>query len=75
MQFQHGPRDEPDSTPGILDSVLLAVIADRMECFSEGPFRTRENALVKTKVQEAMFWLRERADARAKRGVLGKAII
>lgn len=71
IQYQKGPRNEPASTPGILDSVLLAIVADRMEAFQAGPFASRENALVLTKVQEALHWLRHRADDRAARSVLG----
>jgi len=74
IQFQQGPRGEAYSKPGVIDNVLLAIIADRMECFNAGPYSCRENALVLTHVQEAMFWLRHRADTRAKRGVLGKNV-
>lgn len=72
IQYQRGPRNEPGSTPGVLDSVLLAIVADRMRCFNEGPYRARENALVLTKTEEALHWLKHRADERARRGVLGK---
>lgn len=72
IQYQRGPRNEPDSTPGVLDSVLLAIVADRMRAFNAGPFGCRENALVLTKVEEALHWLKHRADERARRGVLGK---
>ena len=72
IQYQKGPRHEAGSTVGVLDSVLLAIVADRMRAFQAGPFSCRENALVLTKVEEALHWLKHRADARAKRGVLGK---
>jgi hypothetical protein len=71
IQYQRGPRNEEGSVPGVLDSVLLAIVADRMAAFQAGPFSSRENALVLTKVQEAMHWLKHRADERARRGVLG----
>lgn len=74
IQFQHGPRDEPGSVPGILDSVLLAIIEDRMACFQAGPFADRLNAIVATHVQTARLFLKERADQRARRGVLGKNV-
>ena len=74
MQFWHGPRHEPGSQPGILDAVLLAIVIDRMRCFNEGPLRARENALVLTKSEEALHWLKHRADERARRGVLGQAV-
>lgn len=71
ITYQTGPRDVEGSTPGLLDGVLLAIVADRMEAFNAGPFKSRENALVLTHVQDAMNWLWRRAFDRAKRGVLG----
>ena len=72
IQYQNGPRNEAGSTPGVLDSVLLAIVIDRMRAFQAGSFSCRENALVLTKAEEALHWLKHRADARARRGVLGK---
>lgn len=72
IQYQKGPRAEEDSTPGVLDSVLLAIVADRMKSFQAGPFSCPENASVLETVQNALKVLKDRADARAKRGVLGK---
>jgi hypothetical protein len=72
VQFQHGPRNVEGSTPGILDSVLLAIVIDRMEGFQSGLYASDENALIKTHCEEALHWLKHRADERARRGVLGK---
>lgn len=74
VQFQKGGRHEPGSTPGVLDGVLLAIVADRMQAFLAGPFPSREAAIVRTKVEEAMHWLRARADERANRGALGREV-
>lgn len=71
VQFQSGPRGHRDSTPGIVEAALIAVVIDRLHAFQAGPFACRENALALTKCEEAMHWLKHRADARAKRGVLG----
>jgi hypothetical protein len=71
-QYQKGPRGEPSSTPGLLDSCLLAMVRDRMECFQAGPFACAANALVLEHVTAAMAALKARADERAARGVLGK---
>ena len=71
VQFQKGPRNEPGSTPGVLDGVLLAIVIDRMRCFDAGDYRCRENSLVRTKAEEALHWLKHRADERARRSVLG----
>lgn len=74
IQFQHGPRNVEGSTPGVLDSVLIAIVADRLKSFQAGNFPSRENAIIITKLEEVLMWMRQRADARAKRGVLGKNI-
>lgn len=74
IQYQRGPRDDPNSTPGVLDSVLLAIVEDRMQCFNAGPFSDRLNAIVATHAQTARLFLKERADQRARRGVLGKNV-
>ncbi len=73
IQFQSGPRDVPGSIPGIVESVLLAIVVDRMRSFQSGEYACRENALVMTHTQEALHWLRHRADDRARREVLGTA--
>lgn len=72
IDFQHGPRDVEGSQAGILDSVLLAILIDRYEGFQDGRFACRENAIVITKLQEALHWMKHRANDRARRGVLGK---
>ena len=72
VRFQQGPRNVEGSRKGVLDSVLLAIVVDRMRAFNAGPFSTRENALVMTHAQEAIHWLKYRADERAARGVLGQ---
>ncbi len=74
VQFQHGPRDEEGSQGGVIDGALLAIVLDRYAGFQSGPFRSRENAVVITKLEEALMWMKKRADDRARRGVLGKNI-
>jgi hypothetical protein len=74
IQFQQGPRDQPGSRPGVLDSVLLAVVLDRLQAFQAGPYPSRENAIIITKLEECLHWSRARADARAARGALGKLV-
>lgn len=71
LQFQRGPFDTEGSTPGTLGAAVVAALIDHCQGFQNGPLATRENALVITKLQEALFWMRERADDRARRGVLG----
>ncbi len=71
IQFQRGPFDADGSTPGTLGAAVLAALIDHFQGFQAGPLASRETALAVTKLQEALFWLRERADQRAARGVLG----
>lgn len=72
IQFQHGPRAVEGSTLGILDEHLLMIIADRMRAFEAGPFAHPANARVLAYVSAASAALRERAEERRARGVLGK---
>jgi hypothetical protein len=71
LQFQRGPFDAPGSTPGTLGAAVIAALIDHYQGFQAGPLASRETALAITKLQEALFWLRERADERARRAVLG----
>lgn len=72
LQFQHGARTVPESRAGILEGALLTILIDRYRCFQSGPFACRENAIILTKLEECLMWAKERAHARARRGVLGK---
>lgn len=74
LQFQQGPRNVEGSTPGITEAALLAILIDRLRCFNAGPFACRENAIQITHLEEALHWTKARADARAKRGVLGTSV-
>ncbi len=72
IQFQKGPRLNPESTPGMTEAAVLAVLVDRLQGFQSGPYACRENAIQLTKLEETMHWTKHRADERARRGVLGK---
>lgn len=72
VQFQHGPRDEPGSTPGCTEAVLMAILIDRLEGFQAGPYACAENEEQLVHLRAALALTRARADARAARGVLGK---
>lgn len=74
IQFQKGPRNEEGSTPGATEAALLAILIDRLRGFQAGPYACRENAIQLTKLEECLHWTKARADARAKRGVLGKNV-
>lgn len=70
IYFQQGPIMEAGIN-GISIEVLLAIAADRLECFQKGDYSCRENALALTKLQEAMMWLQKRTRDRVARGVEG----
>ena len=71
IRFQEGPRKDPASTSGVLETDLLEVVRSRLQFFQDGEYRTRENACALTHIEEALLWLAKRADDRAERGVLG----
>ncbi len=72
LRYQQGARNAPGSTAGVLDSVLLGIVADRMDGFQSGPFACPENAKVLGHVIGALGTLKKRADERAARGILGQ---
>jgi hypothetical protein len=71
IAFQCGARKEPGSTRGVLDVDLLEIVRDRLTCFQQGDFATRENAVALTHIEEALMWMNKRVEDRAERGVLG----
>ncbi len=70
LHFQEGPRQEVGIN-GVLEGTLLQIILDRQKAFQAGPFACRENALVITKLEEALLWLKARELDREQRRVLG----
>src|SRR5438270_287070 len=70
LLFQKGPIRE-NGVNGISDEALLAVVRDRLEGFQAGPYKSRENALAITKIEEALHWLNHRTGERRRRGVEG----
>ena len=71
IEFQKGPRKEPESRHGVLDSDLLEIVRDRLKCFQNGPYATRENAFALTHIEEALLWMNKRTEDRIERNVLG----
>ncbi len=71
LQFQKGPRNVETSKPGITHDAAMTALIDPLRGFQEGPFKSRETALVLTKLEEALHWSQARAKERAARGVLG----
>lgn len=70
IHFQEGPLQE-NPINGCHHEDLLAIVIHRLTFFQEGDYRCRENAIVITKLEEAMHWLNHRNSARQKRGVEG----
>lgn len=73
-QFQRGHPKDPDSTPGILDSVMMAVLIERYEAFQSGPFHCTENDAILGHLRQAMELTKARAKERASRDVLNKYV-
>jgi hypothetical protein len=71
LQFQNGARKLPDSIHGILDTDLLEIVRHRLQCFQQGAFATRENAIALTHIEEALLWMNKRVEDRIERNVLG----
>jgi hypothetical protein len=71
IQFQCGPRKDPKSVSGVLDSDLLEIVRDRLKSFQAGEFATRENACALTHIEEALMWMNRRVEDRIERNVLG----
>lgn len=71
VQMQEGPRKDPNSTHGVLDTDLLEIVRDRLAAFQSGPFACRENACALTHIEEALLWMNKRVEDRMTRGVLG----
>ena len=72
IAFQKGPRNEEGSVPGVTDAAVLAVILDRYRGFQAGKFACPDNAIVITKLEEALMRMQKRTKDRMVRGVLGK---
>lgn len=72
VDFQHGPRGEIGSSPGVTEAVLYAILLDRLRAFQAGPFPSSENEKQIKALEECLASTKARADERAARGVLGK---
>jgi len=68
--FQNGPIPQ-NGVNGITQEVLLAIVADRLRSFQQGPFASRYNALALTHIEDAQNWLNRRTLERMRRGVEG----
>lgn len=71
IEFQNGPRKDPESISGVLDTDLLEIVRDRLKGFQSGEFSCRENACALTHIEEALMWMNRRVEDRIERRVLG----
>ena len=71
IQFQNGARKLPESIHGVLDTDLLEIVRHRLQCFQQGEFSTRDNAIALTHIEEALMWMNRRVEDRIERNVLG----
>lgn len=77
VKWQDGARGE-QGKPGLaepngafVEDVLWAAL-QRLEFFQESQYRCRENAIAITKIEEALFIMKDRQLSRSYRGVEGK---
>lgn len=73
ISFQDGPILE-NGVNGVTNESLLLVVLDRLRSAQAGPFSCRENAIVATKIEEALLWLNHRTAERKERGVEGRNV-
>lgn len=71
--FQCGPIAE-HGVNGITQEALLAIVADRLQCFQAGPFASTYNAKALEHVLAAQEALLSRTRERMARGVEGKTL-
>ena len=74
LRFQKGPLDE-NAPNGVTNEALIAIVLDRLRGFQTSDYACRENALMITKLEEALHWSHHRTLARIRRGVEGLSFI
>ena len=71
IQMQNGARKLKGSSHGVLDTDLLEIVRHRLQCFQNGNFASRDNAVALTHIEEALMWMNRRVEDRIEREVLG----
>ena len=71
IEFQRGPRKDPESRHGITDQDLLEIVRDRLIAFCAGPMTNAETERALGHVEAALHHLNKRVEDRIKRNVLG----
>ncbi len=70
IDFQCGPLQEAGPN-GITDEALLAIVADRLDGFQQGPFQHDQNGVALAFILRALDALKTRTRERQERGVEG----
>jgi hypothetical protein len=70
VKFQKGPIKDVGIN-GVSNEVLLCMVLERLQCFQNGDYACRENALAITSIEEALLWMKKRTLDREARGVEG----
>lgn len=71
VEFQKGPRKDPEARHGALDSDLLEMVRDRLTAFQAGGYACNENSHALLHIECALMWLNRRVEDRIERNVLG----
>lgn len=74
LKFQNGGVSEVGAN-GITEAQLIAILIHRLEAFQSGPFRSRENAITITKLEEALMWQQQRTMNRMRKGIEGRSVV
>ena len=69
--WQNGPVDEEHGRNGAFVEEVVAAVINRIQFYQDSKFVCRENALVITKLEEAIHWMNHRTAERMRRGVEG----
>ena len=71
VEFQKGPRKDPEARHGALDCDLLEIVRDRLKAFQAGPYASEENDQALHHIELALNWMNCRVEDRIRRNVLG----
>ena len=71
IEFQKGPRKDPNARHGVIDSDLLEIVRDRLTAFQLGNMGCIENNMALYHIEEALIWMNRRVEDRIERQVLG----
>ena len=71
LEFQKGPRKDPNARHGVTDQDLLEIVRDRLIAFSNGEMTDPHTERALSHVEAALHHLNQRIEDRIARGVLG----